>query len=155
MLTNHIRDTLPSLRTKLQNEVLSMEKEVEEYKKFSPNDPGMKTKAMLTLAHTHTHTLIQMPLANDVPITRAPVLRDSSHSTIMCMGLVSHRLVQTYSLEFERLIEGGGSTDAVSSHELSGGAKISRIFHERFPFELVKVCSHDDIMYGNEWEGMM
>ena len=47
-LTNHIRDTLPSLRAKLQSEVLSMEKEVEEFKRFSPNDPGIKTKAMLT-----------------------------------------------------------------------------------------------------------
>ena len=57
MLTNHIRDTLPSLRTKLQTEVLSMEKEVEEYKKFRPGDPGMKTKAMLTsVTHIHTHT---------------------------------------------------------------------------------------------------
>lgn len=50
MLTNHIRDALPSLRSKLQAEVLLMEKEVEEYKKFRPGDPGMKTKAMLTLA---------------------------------------------------------------------------------------------------------
>ncbi|CAI8032481.1 Dynamin-1 [Geodia barretti] len=96
MLTNHIRDTLPSLRTKLQAEVLSMEKEVEEYKKFKPGDPAMKTKAMLTL-------------------------------------------VQTYSLEFERRIEGGGTSDGAASQELSGGAKISRIFHERFPFELVKL----------------
>lgn len=96
MLTNHIRDALPSLRSKLQAEVLLMEKEVEEYKKFRPGDPGMKTKAMLTL-------------------------------------------VQSYSLEFERRIEGGGSSDGVVSQELSGGAKISRIFHERFPFELVKL----------------
>ena len=47
-LTNHIRDTLPSLRSKLQSEVLAMEKEVEEYKKFKPDDPSRKTKAMLT-----------------------------------------------------------------------------------------------------------
>lgn len=47
-LTNHIRDTLPSLRSKLQSEVLSMEKEVEEFKRFRPDDPGMKTKVMLT-----------------------------------------------------------------------------------------------------------
>ena len=47
-LTNHIRDTLPSLRSKLQAEVLSMEKEVEEYKRFKPDDPSRKTKALLT-----------------------------------------------------------------------------------------------------------
>ena len=33
-------------------------------------------------------------------------------------------------------IEGTGIVDV---KELSGGAKINRIFHERFPFELVKV----------------
>ena len=47
-LTNHIRDTLPSLRAKLQAEVLAMEKEVEEYKRFRPDDPARKTKALLT-----------------------------------------------------------------------------------------------------------
>ena len=47
-LTNHIRDTLPTLRSKLQGEVLAMEKEVEEYKRFRPDDPARKTKALLT-----------------------------------------------------------------------------------------------------------
>ena len=47
-LVNHIRDTLPALRSKLQTEVMSMEKEVDEYKRFNPNDPGRKTKALLT-----------------------------------------------------------------------------------------------------------
>ena len=31
--------------------------------------------------------------------------------------------------------------DQVNTTQLSGGAKINRIFHERFPFELVKVRS--------------
>lgn len=93
-LTNHIRDTLPQLRSKLQGEILSMEKEVEEYKRFRPDDPALKTKAMLTL-------------------------------------------IQNYGTDFERRIEGGG--EAISISELSAGAKINRIFHERFPFELVKL----------------
>ena len=46
-LTNHIRDTLPTLRNKLQSQLLSMEKEVEEYKNFRPDDPARKTKAMM------------------------------------------------------------------------------------------------------------
>lgn len=46
-LTNHIRDTLPGLRTKLQSQLLSIEKEVEEYKNFRPDDPSRKTKALL------------------------------------------------------------------------------------------------------------
>lgn len=29
--------------------------------------------------------------------------------------------------------------DQIDTYELSGGARINRIFHERFPFELVKV----------------
>nr|4UUD_D Chain D, Dynamin-1 [Homo sapiens]4UUD_K Chain K, Dynamin-1 [Homo sapiens]4UUK_D Chain D, Dynamin-1 [Homo sapiens]4UUK_K Chain K, Dynamin-1 [Homo sapiens] len=37
-LTNHIRDTLPGLRNKLQSQLLSIEKEVEEYKNFRPDE---------------------------------------------------------------------------------------------------------------------
>lgn len=40
-------------------------------------------------------------------------------------------------MDIEKSIEGSGAE--VSTMELSGGAKINRIFHERFPFELVKV----------------
>ena len=40
-------------------------------------------------------------------------------------------------MDFEKRIEGSG--DQVDTLELSGGARINRIFHERFPFELVKV----------------
>jgi hypothetical protein len=39
----------------------------------------------------------------------------------------------------EKAISGADSTE-VNTKELSGGAKINRIFNERFPFELVKVC---------------
>uniref|UniRef100_A0A8C7U021 dynamin GTPase n=1 Tax=Oncorhynchus mykiss TaxID=8022 RepID=A0A8C7U021_ONCMY len=93
-LTNHIRDTLPGLRAKLQSQLLSIEKEVEEYKNFRPDDPSRKTKALL-------------------------------------------QMVQQFSVDFEKRIEGSG--DQIDTAELSGGAKINRIFHERFPFELVKM----------------
>ncbi|XP_055754165.1 dynamin-2 isoform X2 [Salvelinus fontinalis] len=93
-LTNHIRDTLPGLRSKLQSQMLSLEKEVEEYKNFRPDDPTRKTKALL-------------------------------------------QMVQQFGVDFEKRIEGSG--DQVDTAELSGGAKINRIFHERFPFELVKI----------------
>ncbi|MCI4394037.1 hypothetical protein PGIGA_G00164400 [Pangasianodon gigas] len=93
-LTNHIRDTLPSLRSKLQSQLLSLEKEVEEYKNFKPDDPTRKTKALL-------------------------------------------QMVQQFGVDFEKRIEGSG--DQVDTLELSGGARINRIFHERFPFELVKM----------------
>uniref|UniRef100_A0A8B9BPA6 dynamin GTPase n=1 Tax=Anser brachyrhynchus TaxID=132585 RepID=A0A8B9BPA6_9AVES len=42
-LTNHIRETLPSLRSKLQSQLLSLEKEVEEYKNFLP-PPGQQRR---------------------------------------------------------------------------------------------------------------
>ena len=45
--------------------------------------------------------------------------------------------MQQFAADFEKRIEGSG--DQVDTIELSGGAKINRIFHERFPFELVKV----------------
>lgn len=50
-------------------------------------------------------------------------------------------MVQQFAVDFEKRIEGSG--DQIDTYELSGGARINRIFHERFPFELVKVglCS--------------
>ena len=46
-------------------------------------------------------------------------------------------MIQQFSSDFEKAIEGGG--DSIDTKELSGGAKINRIFHERFPYEMVKV----------------
>ncbi|XP_021963357.1 dynamin isoform X3 [Folsomia candida] len=94
-LTNHIRDCLPALRDKMQKQMLCLEKEVEQYKYFRPDDPAIKTKAML-------------------------------------------QMIQQLQSDFERTIEGSGSA-LVNTNELSGGAKINRLFHERFPFELVKM----------------
>merc|ERR1719435_91207 len=75
--------------------MLSLEKEVEQYKYFQPNDPSIKTKAML-------------------------------------------QMIQHLQQDFERAIEGSGSA-AVNTLELSGGAKINRLFHERFPYEIVRM----------------
>jgi dynamin GTPase len=47
-------------------------------------------------------------------------------------------MVQQFMTDFEKSIEGSGGKD-VSTVELSGGARINRIFHERFPFEIVKM----------------
>jgi len=94
-LTNHIRETLPALRDRLQKQALSMEKDVAEFKNFRPDDPSIKTKAML-------------------------------------------QMIQLMQSDFERAIEGSGSAN-INTMELSGGAKINRLFHERFPFEIVKM----------------
>ena len=46
-LTNHIKDTLPALRGKLQSQILSMDKEVTDFKSYNPNDPNKTTKTLL------------------------------------------------------------------------------------------------------------
>lgn len=56
-------------------------------------------------------------------------------------------MVQQFSVDFEKCIEGSG--DQIDTAELSGGARINRIFHERFPFELVKVCLPDFVWFGS------
>ena len=50
---------------------------------------------------------------------------------------VCFRMVNQFGEDFYKNIEGSG--DHINMKELSGGAKINRIFYERFPFELVKV----------------
>lgn len=47
-------------------------------------------------------------------------------------------MIQQLQNDFERAIEGSGSA-AISTIELSGGAKINRLFHERFPYEIVRM----------------
>uniref|UniRef100_A0A1I8HWQ7 dynamin GTPase n=1 Tax=Macrostomum lignano TaxID=282301 RepID=A0A1I8HWQ7_9PLAT len=89
-LTNHIRETLPSLRSELQTKLLALEKDYQAYANFSPDDPSIKTKAMMTMINQFTD-------------------------------------------EFTQSIEGSGE---VSTKELSGGARINRIFHERFMYML-------------------
>lgn len=46
-LTNHIRETLPALRSKLEENVMSVEKEVKGFEHYNPDDPSMKTKALM------------------------------------------------------------------------------------------------------------
>ncbi|KAK3733066.1 hypothetical protein QZH41_008407 [Actinostola sp. cb2023] len=93
-LTNHIKETLPELRSKLQDNVMALEKEVKQYEHYNPDDPSVRTKAMM-------------------------------------------QMIQQFSSDFEKSIEGTG--DSINTVELSGGAKINRIFHERFPYELAKM----------------
>ncbi|XP_032883951.1 dynamin-3 isoform X2 [Amblyraja radiata] len=46
-------------------------------------------------------------------------------------------MVKQFSVDFDKKIEGSGNQ--VDTVELSGGARINKVFHERFPFELVKM----------------
>ena len=52
-------------------------------------------------------------------------------------GANLYRMTTQFHQDIAKNIEGSGSE--VNIMELSGGAKINRIFHERFPFELVKI----------------
>ncbi|XP_047192534.1 dynamin 3a isoform X5 [Scophthalmus maximus] len=47
------------------------------------------------------------------------------------------QLVQRWAVDFEKVFDGSG--DKVETVNLSGGARINRIFHEQFPYELVKI----------------
>lgn len=51
-------------------------------------------------------------------------------------------MLHNYTNDFEKVIE-GGSGDGLDTENLSGGAKINRVFHERFPFELVRLQSDE------------
>lgn len=46
-------------------------------------------------------------------------------------------MMTNFNSDLEKCIEGSGSE--VNTQELSGGARINKVFHERFPFEIVKV----------------
>jgi len=46
-------------------------------------------------------------------------------------------MITSFGMDVEKSIEGSGSE--INTNELSGGARINRIFHERFPLELVRV----------------
>jgi len=48
-------------------------------------------------------------------------------------------MMTTFGGDLGKSIEGTGSE--ISTKELSGGARINRIFHERFPFEIVRVSN--------------
>ena len=45
----HFRETLPAMRDTIQKQMLAMEPEVQQYKHYRPDDPAIKTKAMLQM----------------------------------------------------------------------------------------------------------
>ncbi len=104
-----------------------MDKEAEEYRQYSPDDPARRTK---TLLQSVILDVCVYPFIVFYMICMSVFL-------LVCVFL-SSRLVQRLAVDFEKLIEGSG--DKVDTVNLSGGARINRIFHERFPYELVKVC---------------
>lgn len=53
-------------------------------------------------------------------------------------------LVNSFSEQFVNTID--GHSGAISVDSLSGGAEINRIFHERFPLDLIEVRSFSFIL---------
>jgi len=92
-LTNHIRETLPTLRTNLTKQLAGLDRDVAKYKNYRPNDPSQKTKTML-------------------------------------------QMINQFQQKFTEVIEGSG--DQVSTDQLSVGAKINRLFHERLPLHIAE-----------------
>lgn len=98
-----------------------------------------RTSVLMTLLERPKLCFSKWPILY-IPLCRGP-------STDICLftlfGFFVLRMVQQFAVDFEKRIEGSG--DQIDTYELSGGARINRIFHERFPFELVKVptpCTH-------------
>ncbi|KNC79856.1 dynamin-3 [Sphaeroforma arctica JP610] len=91
-LTNHIRDSLPQLRSSLTGQVMQLEKDCSGFKHMM-GGRNASTKQLMQLLHQ-------------------------------------------FSDKWWKSID--GSADMVSFDDLSGGARINRIFFERFPYELSK-----------------
>lgn len=76
------------------------------------------------------------------------IIYSVSHGLFYCMHInilrvqFFSRMIQQLQTDFERNIEGSSSA-SIDTHQLTGGAKINRLFHERFPFEIVKVLYLD------------
>eukprot|EP00049_Salpingoeca_infusionum_P025257 m.18397 g.18397 ORF g.18397 m.18397 type:complete len:829 (-) comp7819_c0_seq1:334-2820(-) len=92
-LTNHIRETLPELKSKLSKQVRTLEEQVREFDRTDAGDAKKATKTMV-------------------------------------------QLINAFASNYEKKIEGSGEVNVES---LSSGAKIYRVFHERFPFEIAKM----------------
>ena len=48
-----------------------------------------------------------------------------------------HSMLHNFTQDFEKVIEGGNID--IDTDKLSGGARINKVFHERFPFELFRL----------------
>lgn len=65
--------------------------------------------------------------------SRNPEEKCVSHVLSLCL---CSRMLTSFRQDIEKNIDGFGKM--VNTKELTGGAKINRIFHVLFPFELVK-----------------
>ena len=52
-------------------------------------------------------------------------------------------MVQQFGVDFEKNIEGTGSE--INTSELTGGAKINRVFHERLLYELSRIEANEKV----------
>lgn len=112
-LTNHIKTTLPTLRRTLEKQVQDLEKAAKEaQQKESGMGEYLDPRFFITKIYGYCCGV--------------------GHAT---KNLV--KLVNSYALNVADAIEGGSGS--VSLTELSGGARIARVFSELFPFEVAKI----------------
>lgn len=81
------------------------------------------------ISHQHLKALVNFS---------TPVHCEVESLSLKNLCVSDYRMIQQLQSDFERTIEGSGSAQ-INTMELSGGAKINRLFHERFPFEIVKM----------------
>ncbi|XP_069555243.1 dynamin 3a isoform X1 [Brachyistius frenatus] len=123
-------------------------------KKFFLSHPAYKHMAE-RMGTLYLQRILNQQLTNHIQDT-LPAFRSHLHSQLLALDKEYRQyssddtasrtktllqLVQRLAVDFEKLIEGSG--DKVDTVNLSGGARINRIFHERFPFELVKIESDE------------
>ncbi|XP_065200561.1 dynamin-like [Planococcus citri] len=101
-LTKHIRNTLPSLREKIQKQKANLDKEMDTINRLNPNDPLAKAKIM-------------------------------------------QQMIQQLRDDFGTIVEGSIATE-INTIELSGGAKINRIFHESLQSEIAKIIIEEEAL---------
>ncbi|KAJ8254079.1 hypothetical protein COCON_G00206910 [Conger conger] len=100
-------------------------------RKFFLSHPGYRHLAE-RMGTPHLQKTLNQQLTNHIRDTLPGLRNDPTRKTKALL-----QMVQQFGVDFEKRIEGSG--DQVDTVELSGGARINRIFHERFPFELVKI----------------
>lgn len=123
-------------------------------RKFFLSHPGYRHMAD-RLGTPYLQKTLNQQLTNHIKDT-LPALRDTLQKKLYSMEKevaeyrnmdvndptrktkVLMQMIQTFTQDMESSISGSSSA-SVNTNELSGGARINRIFHERFPFEVVKM----------------
>lgn len=84
-LINHIRETLPELKKKMQNQMVALEKDVQNYKSTGIGDPNASTKIMLQLVQQFSDEFEKRIEVSCFPVTLYCAVRNDS-CVVFVMG---------------------------------------------------------------------